>query len=1360
TDQVRDIASVCTAVARGDLKQKIKVTARGELDDMKVTINTMVDQLSTFASEVTRVAREVGTEGQLGGQATVEDVDGTWKDLTDNVNMMASNLTDQVRDIASVCTAVARGDLKQKIKVTARGELDEMKVTINTMVDQLQTFASEVTRVAREVGTEGILGGQATVDGVDGTWKDLTDNVNMMASNLTDQVRDIASVCTAVARGDLKQKIKVTARGELDEMKVTINTMVDQLQTFASEVTRVAREVGTEGILGGQATVDGVDGTWKDLTDNVNMMAANLTDQVRDIASVCTAVARGDLNQKIKVTARGELDDMKVTINTMVDQLSTFASEVTRVAREVGTEGRLGGQATVEDVDGTWKDLTDNVNMMALNLTSQVRDIARVCTAVARGDLNQKIKVTASGELADLKTTMNIMVDQLQTFASEVTRVAREVGTEGQLGGQATVVGVDGTWKDLTDNVNMMALNLTDQVRDIARVCTAVASGNLTQKVMVTVSGELLELKDTINTMVDQLSTFALEVTRVAREVGTKGKLGGQAHVDGVDGTWKDLTDNVNIMASNLTDQVRDIARVCKAVAQGDLNQQIKVTAHGELEEMKYTINTMVAQLSTFASEVTRVAREVGTEGRLGGQATVVGVDGTWKDLTDNVNMMALNLTDQVRDIARVCKAVAKGDLNQQIKVTASGELQDLKTTINTMVDQLQTFASEVTRVAREVGTEGILGGQATVDGVDGTWKDLTDNVNMMASNLTDQVRDIASVCTAVARGDLKQKIKVTARGELDDMKVTINTMVDQLSTFASEVTRVAREVGTEGQLGGQATVEDVDGTWKDLTDNVNMMASNLTDQVRDIASVCTAVARGDLKQKIKVTARGELDDMKVTINTMVDQLQTFASEVTRVAREVGTEGILGGQATVDGVDGTWKDLTDNVNMMAANLTDQVRDIASVCTAVARGDLKQKIKVTARGELDEMKVTINTMVDQLSTFASEVTRVAREVGTEGQLGGQATVIGVDGTWKDLTDNVNMMASNLTDQVRDIASVCTAVARGDLKQKIKVTARGELDDLKTTMNTMVDQLSTFASEVTRVAREVGTEGRLGGQATVADVDGIWKDLTESVNMMALNLTSQVRDIARVCTAVARGDLNQKIKVTASGELADLKTTMNTMVDQLQTFASEVTRVAREELTDNVNGMAQNLTNQVRDITFVCKAVARGNLESFVTVDVQGEMLDLKDTINGMVSQLRNFALEVTKVALEVGMQGKLGGQANVIGVDGVWKELTDNVNTMASNLTTQVRSIAAVTKAVAKGDMTQKIVVDVKGELNELKMTVNSMVDKLRTFATEVTRVAREVGTEGRLGGQATVEDVDGIWRELTNNVNIMASNLT
>ncbi len=799
---------------------------------------------------------------------------GTWKDLTDSVNFMASNLTAQVRNIAAVTTAVATGDLSKKITVDVKGEILELKNTINTMVDQLSSFADEVTRVAREVGTEGKLGGQADVKGVAGTWKDLTDSVNFMASNLTAQVRNIAEVTTAVANGDLSKKIEVDVQGEISELKNTINTMVDQLRAFASEVTRVAREVGTEGKLGGQAEVRDVAGTWKDLTDSVNFMAGNLTGQVRNIAEVTTAVASGDLSKKITVDVKGEILELKNTINTMVDQLSSFAAEVTRVAREVGTEGKLGGQADVKGVAGTWKDLTDNVNFMAGNLTGQVRNIAEVTTAVATGDLSKKITVDVKGEILELKNTINTMVDQLRSFADEVTRVAREVGSEGKLGGQADVRGVEGTWRDLTDSVNSMAGNLTGQVRNIAEVTTAVATGDLSKKITVDVKGEILELKDTINTMVDQLRSFASEVTRVAREVGTEGKLGGQAEVKGVAGTWKDLTDSVNFMAGNLTAQVRNIAAVTKAVASGDLSKKITVDVRGEILELKDTINTMVDQLRSFASEVTRVAREVGTEGKLGGQADVRDVAGTWKDLTDSVNSMAGNLTGQVRNIAEVTKAVASGDLSKKITVDVKGEILDLKATVNTMVDQLSSFAAEVTRVAREVGTEGKLGGQAEVKGVSGTWKDLTDNVNFMAGNLTSQVRGIARVVTAVANGDLKQKLTVDAKGEIAALADTINGMIDTLATFAEQVTTVAREVGVEGKLGGQASVPGAAGTWKHLTDNVNQLAANLTTQVRAIAEVATAVTKGDLTRSIKVEAQGEVAALKDNINEMIVNLK------------------------------------------------------------------------------------------------------------------------------------------------------------------------------------------------------------------------------------------------------------------------------------------------------------------------------------------------------------------------------------------------------------------------------------------------------------------------------------------------------
>ena len=1139
----------------GDFSVRLPVSWTGLAGKIADNFNEIVIANEQMASELKRVGQAVGKEGKTRERIRVEQRRGAWDDMEVSVNTLVEDLLRPTAEVTRAIAAVAQGNLTQTVRLDVdgrplEGEFLRSAKIVNTMIQQLGVFTAEVTRVAREVGTDGKLGGQALVPGVAGTWKDLTDSVNSMASNLTGQVRNIAEVATAVASGDLSRKITVDVRGEILQLKEAINTMVDQLRSFASEVTRVAREVGTDGKLGGQAVVPGVAGTWKDLTDSVNAMAGNLTAQVRNIAEVTTAVARGDLSSKITVDVKGEILELKDTINTMVDQLNAFAGEVTRVAREVGTEGKLGGQANVPGVAGTWKDLTDNVNFMAGNLTGQVRNIAEVATAIANGDLSRKITVDVRGEILQLKETLNTMVDQLNRFAGEVTRVAREVGTEGRLGGQANVPGVAGTWKDLTDSVNSMAGNLTAQVRNIAEVTTAVARGDLSRKITVDVKGEILELKNTINTMVDQLNAFAGEVTRVAGEVGTDGKLGVQAVVPGVAGTWKDLTDNVNFMASNLTGQVRNIAEVATAVARGDLSRKITVDVKGEILELKDTINTMVDQLNAFAGEVTRVAREVGTDGKLGGQAQVSGVAGTWKDLTDSVNSMASNLTGQVRNIAEVSTAIATGDLSKKITVNVSGEILLLKETINTMVDQLNRFAGEVTRVAREVGTEGRLGGQANVPGVAGTWKDLTDSVNSMAGNLTAQVRNIAEVTTAVARGDLSRKITVDVKGEILELKNTINTMVDQLNAFAGEVTRVAREVGTDGKLGGQAQVPGVAGTWKDLTDSVNFMAGNLTAQVRNIAEVATAIANGDLSRKITVDVHGEILQLKETLNTMVEQLRSFAAEVTRVAREVGSEGRLGGQANVPGVAGTWKDLTDSVNAMAGNLTAQVRNIAQVTTAVARGDLSRKITVDVKGEILELKDTINTMVDQLNAFAAEVTRVAREVGTDGKLGGQAVVPGVAGTWKDLTDNVNVMAANLTEQVRGIVKVVTAVANGALTQKLTVNAKGEVAALAETINNMTDTLATFADQVTTVAREVGVEGRLGGQANVPGAAGTWKDLTGNVNLLADNLTNQVRAIAEVATAVTKGDLTRSIQVEARGEVAELKDNLNTMIDNLR------------------------------------------------------------------------------------------------------------------------------------------------------------------------------------------------------------------
>ena len=526
---LREIGSIITKVANGDLSHKVlvhKVELDPEITNFKHTINIMMDQLQVFGSEVSRVAREVGTEGKLGGQARIDGVSGIWKELTENVNFMATNLTLQVREIAEVTTAVADGDLGKKIQRPAEGEILQLQQTINTMVDQLRTFATQVTRVAREVGTEGKLGGQAEVDGVKGMWSDLTVNVNAMASNLTNQVRDIATVTTAVAKGDLTRKVEASCKGEILELKDTINKMVDQLRQFAREVTKIAKAVGTDGELGGQASIPDVQGTWADLTQNVNLMASNLTTQVREIASVTTAVAKGDLSRKVKAEVNGEILDLKNTINEMVDRLNSFAFQVSKVAREVGTDGVLGGQAEVENVQGKWAELTDNVNIMAQNLTSQVRGISDVTQAIARGDLSRKIEVHAQGEVFELKSTINGMVTTLDTFARELKKVARDVGVDGKMGGQANVNNVKGRWKEITEDVNTMAENLTSQVRAFGEITDAAAKGKFDKTITVDASGEMNELKNKINKMVVDLRDTMWKNTaaREAAELANKTK--------------------------------------------------------------------------------------------------------------------------------------------------------------------------------------------------------------------------------------------------------------------------------------------------------------------------------------------------------------------------------------------------------------------------------------------------------------------------------------------------------------------------------------------------------------------------------------------------------------------------------------------------------------------------------------------------------------------------------------------------------------------------------------------------------------------------------------------------------------------
>jgi signal transduction histidine kinase/HAMP domain-containing protein/CheY-like chemotaxis protein len=690
------IRDALRAAAHGDFAVRLPVGENGGLPaEIALAFNTLVGRNEALVTELRRMDETVGVEGRTEERAQLGPAAGSWLVAIGSVNSLVDRLAGPLREATSLLESIAEGDLARELPLNMngaalRGDLRALGMAAHAAVANLRAMSTRVCRVVREIGTEGTLGGQASVETLSGTWRELVDDVNMLSGALTAQLRNIALVSTAIAEGDLSQKITVETRGEILELKNAINATVDQLTSFASEVIRVAREVGTEGKLGVQADVRDVSGVWQELTDSVNGLATKLTLQVRNIAQIATAIAKGDLSQKITVEAKGEILDVKNTINAMVDQLRTFAGEVTRVAREVGTEGRLGGRAQVPGVAGTWQELTESFNVMAANLTSQVRGIAKVVTAVAGGDLGQKLVLDVRGEIASLADAINGMTDTLRTFADQVTTVAREVGIEGKLGGQARVPGAAGTWKDLTDSVNMLAGNLTAQVRNIALVTTAVAKGDLSRKITVEAKGEVLELKDTVNSMTEQLSTFAAEVIRVAREVGTDGQLGGQARVPGVSGTWKDLTENVNLMASNLTDQVRGIGKVVTSVAQGDLSKKLVLVARGEIAALADTINDMTETLRTFGDQVTTVAREVGIDGELGGQANVPGAAGRWRDLTDNVNQLAANLTSQVRAIFQVATAVIQGDLTRSITVQAKGEVLGLKDTINQMIANLR----------------------------------------------------------------------------------------------------------------------------------------------------------------------------------------------------------------------------------------------------------------------------------------------------------------------------------------------------------------------------------------------------------------------------------------------------------------------------------------------------------------------------------------------------------------------------------------------------------------------------------------------------------------------------------------------
>ena len=1077
---------------------------------------------------------------------------------------------------------------------------------------------------------------------------------------VNEQLNRVLFALDAFKKGDVSVRLTKQNDDIFSEIAEAYNSMVEMIGGVGGEVSRISKVAGVEGNLKARASADGAAGFWRDMINNINGLVDSIAVPVLEVGKVLKNISRGNLDESFQIPVSGDFKLMAETINRTIDNLNVFAGEVTRVALDVGTEGKLGGQAVVPNVGGVWKELTDNVNTMAASLTSQVRDIANVTTAVARGDLSQKMTVDVKGELLQLKQNLNQMVDSLNLFAGEVTRVALDVGTEGKLGGQANVPAVSGTWKDLTDNVNNMAANLTSQVRDIANVATAVARGDLSQKMTVNVKGEILELKNILNQMVDSLNVFGDEVTRVAREVGTEGKLGGQAVVPRVGGVWKDLTDNVNTMAASLTSQVRDIANVATAVARGDLSQKMTVDVQGEILDLKNILNQMVDSLNIFAGEVTRVAREVGTEGILGGQANVPRVSGTWKELTDNVNTMASNLTSQVRDIANVATAVARGDLSQRVTVNVRGELLQLKENLNQMVDSLNVFGDEVTRVAREVGTEGKLGGQANVPGVKGTWKDLTDNVNTMAASLTSQVRDIANVTTAVARGDLSQKVSVDVRGELLDLKDNINQMVDSLNIFAGEVTRVAVEVGTQGQLGGQAEVPNVSGVWKDLTDNVNTMATNLTTQVRGIVKIVTAVSQGDLTQTLTLEAAGEVADLAQTINRMVDDLNRLASEVSRVARVAGAEGKLTERASLSGVSGSWKELVDTLNALIESIGLPVLEVSRVVQAMSEGDLTQLVEIQTTGDILSMANSLNLAVENLNALLGEINDSAQVVGTSSEEmvdkgqemsrvtvdvalamqqmaeGAQNQALKTDQAFK-LIEEI-MTATRETANKADVVNKSAIMGEQSSQQGLKTVAEvvknmEEISGAATQTSRTIEVLSTRSQEISKslgvitdiasqtnllalnAAIEAARAGEAGrGFAVVAEEI---RKLAEGSRKSASEIATLVEDVRKDTTSAAAAISAMESRVL-KGKNATFEA--STAFKNIATSSGETLRTSRDILT----ATAQQQTSIGDVVKYVEEVVAIAEQTATGTQQVAGTARQLSTSMQELTSSSQRLS----------------------------------------------------------------------------------------------------------------------------------------
>jgi methyl-accepting chemotaxis protein len=950
----------------------------GELAD---SYNKMAEMAGGVTKEMSRVAKVAGTEGKLTERASVPGVVGGWKDAVDALNGLIDAIATSTLEIERILDNISRGNLTEQFAVPVAGDFKVMSDTVNRTVDSFNLIGSEVARVAKEVGVEGNLGTQGEVPGVAGAWKELTDNVNALAANVTNQMRDIAKVSTAIANGDLTQKITVEVKGEIQQLKENINGMVDRLNLIGSEVARVAREVGVEGNLGTQGEVPGVAGAWKELTDNVNALAANVTNQVRDIAKVSTAIANGDLTQKITVEVKGEIQQLKENINGMVDRLNLIGSEVARVAREVGVEGNLGTQGEVPGVAGAWKELTDNVNALAANVTNQVRDIAKVATALANGDLTQKITLEVKGEIQQLKETINSMVDKVNLIGSEVSRVTREVGVEGKLGAQGAVPGIAGTWKELTDNVNMLSANLKNQVGDIAKVATALANGDLTQKVTVDAKGEIQQLKETINSMVDKVNLIGSEVSRVTREVGVEGKLGAQGEVPGIAGTWKELTDNVNMLSANLRDQVRDIAKVANALANGDLTQKVTVDAKGDIQQLKETINSMVDKVNLIGSEVSRVTREVGVEGKLGAQGEVPGIAGTWKELTDNLNTQSANLKNQVGDIAKVATALANGDLTQKITVDAKGDILQLKDTINSMVDRLNVLVARVRDSANTVASSA-QGIAATGTEMSTSTTQVAASVEQIAKGAQDQAEKTDSASKAVEqiskaaievaeRGDEVNRAASAANKSAQTGLITVNEVVKSMQRISEVAEKTSSTVETMAQRGEEIAMTL--GVITDIASQTNLLALN---------AAIEAARAGEAGRGFAVVAE--------EIRKLAENSRKSAGEIAELVKSIQEETVSASEAAKTMTESVTagREATDKSSAALDNISFTMKQTSNVALVISNAAAQQKTSIESVVKMVEGISTIAEETaagsDESSASAHELTSAMENLTTSGQ----------------------------------------------------------------------------------------------------------------------------------------------------------------------------------------------------------------------------------------------------------------------------------------------------------------------------------------------------------------------------------------